>query len=129
MLLAGLLGSCGDDSDDQATDPALEADTTSRVVERDAAPAGPRLPGGRHISSLEDPAQNTVSYTGIDCRALDYLGRDGAAFRFREVIDRGEGGECKGKGIVVLTPFSDQGVDYSFTGGGIESAGVLKRQD
>jgi hypothetical protein len=81
------------------------------------------------IGSLDDPSANTVRYTGIDCGGnWTYLGRAGSAFRFREVIDRGAGGDCKGKGTVTLTPFSADGVDYTFRGGGIESAGILKRQ-
>ena len=81
------------------------------------------------IRNLEDELKNTVSYTGINCSGhWMYQGREGAAFRFQEVIDAGKGGHCKGKGIVLLTPFSETGVDYTFRGGGVESVGILKRQ-
>lgn len=80
------------------------------------------------IGSLADPAQNTVSYSGINCGGnWTYLGRDGTAYRFREVINRGKGGNCNGKGIVRLNPFDANGVDYDFQGGGVRSAGVLAR--
>ena len=78
------------------------------------------------IGSLGSPAQNTVSYTGINCKGnWTYLGREGTAFRFREEITGGKGGSCKGKGIVALTPFARTGVDYTSRGGGVQSAGVL----
>jgi hypothetical protein len=81
------------------------------------------------IGELQDPAKNTVQYTGIDCGGnWTYLGREGETYRFREVIDRGAGGDCKGQGEVRLTPFEPVGVDYEFRGGGVESYGVLKRQ-
>jgi hypothetical protein len=70
----------------------------------------------------------TVHYTDIDCGGnWTYLGRDGSAYRFREVIDRGAGGECKGAGVVTLTPVADDRLAYVFRGGGIESRGPLSR--
>jgi hypothetical protein len=80
------------------------------------------------IGSLDDPRQNTVSYTGIDCDGRwTYLGMAGDAFRFREVIARGQGGDCKGVGTVTLTPTPAGGLDYLFRGGGVSSRGVLTR--
>jgi hypothetical protein len=80
------------------------------------------------IGNLDEPKQNTVHYTGIDCSGnWTYEGRDGDAYTFREVIDRGEGGDCKGVGTVTLTPAGDERLDYVFRGGGIESRGVLSR--
>jgi hypothetical protein len=79
------------------------------------------------IASLDDPKQNRVSYSGIDCAGnWTYLG-DGESFRFREVIDRGEGGQCKGTGTVTVTPTPGGRLIYRFRGGGIESRGVLTR--
>ena len=133
LAIAALAAGCGgDDTEDQATEPALEAgyDITGSWSGTLRQKGLEPFRVDATISSLESPAQNTVSYTGIDCQGnWTYKGREGAAFRFREVIDRGEGGDCKGVGTVVLTPFSNQGVDYTFRGGGVESAGVLKRQD
>jgi hypothetical protein len=81
------------------------------------------------IVSLERSKQNVVRYTGIDCSGTwDYLGATATAYRFREVIDRGQGGKCKGVGTVALTPLTDDRVDYVFTGGGITSEGVLTRR-
>jgi hypothetical protein len=81
------------------------------------------------IRNLDDPKANTVHYTEIDCGGnWTYLGRDGDAYKFHEVIDRGAGGECKGTGEVTLTPRGPNVVDYEFTGGGIDSKGILDRR-
>jgi hypothetical protein len=80
------------------------------------------------IGALEDPAANRVSYTGINCGGnWHYLGRKAETFRFREVINHGKGGDCKGVGIVTLHPVSADRLDYVFRGGGVESRGVLTR--
>lgn len=80
------------------------------------------------IGDLDDPAANTVHYSGIDCGGnWTYLGRSVTAYRFREVIDRGAGGSCKGTGLVTLTPVSQDVLAYEFRGGGIESRGRLAR--
>jgi hypothetical protein len=82
------------------------------------------------IESQDDPALNVVHYGGeIDCSGnWTYLGADGSEVSFREVIDRGRGGRCKGSGTVRLTTTGDPGrLGYSFSGGGVESEGVLGR--
>lgn len=80
------------------------------------------------IRDLDRPEGNTVHYTRIDCSGhWSYLGKDGRGYRFRETIDRGEGGTCTGTGVVVVTPISADRLDYSFTGGGVRSEGVLDR--
>lgn len=135
LVAAALLVGCGDDDGEQGatTGPTTtEAQTgyditgswRGKLSQKGLAP----FTVVATIGSLEDPSQNTVRYTGIDCGGnWTYLGREGAAFRFNEVIDRGAGGNCKGAGDVYLTPFGPDGVDYLFRGGGVESAGVLKR--
>jgi hypothetical protein len=71
---------------------------------------------------------NVVRYSGIDCGGRwEYLGKQGATFRFSEVIDRGEGGKCKGVGTVSLVPAGEDRLRYEFRGGGIVSRGVLSR--
>lgn len=80
------------------------------------------------IRDLRDPASNTVHYTGINCGGnWTYLGRSGEAYRFREVIDRGAGGSCKGVGEVTVTPRGPDTLAYVFRGGGVESRGDLTR--
>jgi hypothetical protein len=80
------------------------------------------------IADLDDPKRNTVHYTGIDCSGTwNFEGRDGSSYEFEEVIDRGEGGSCKGVGTVTLSPASGDTLDYQFRGGGVESEGVLER--
>ena len=80
------------------------------------------------VRSPRGTAGNRVHYTGIDCSGRwTYLGTEGSSYRFREVIDRGQGGICKGVGVVSLTPVhvSDD-LLYVFRGGGVTSEGVLE---
>jgi hypothetical protein len=82
------------------------------------------------IRSLDNELRNPVRYTGIDCGGnWTFEGLEGETFRFREVIDRGAGGTCKGAGTVTLTPTPQDRLDYQFTGGGVESEGVLRRSE
>jgi hypothetical protein len=79
------------------------------------------------IRSRTDPSRNTVAYTGIDCRGnWRYLGRRGPDFRFREVIDRGRGGDCKGVGTVTLRYIGPDRLRYEFRGGGVASSGFIR---
>ena len=137
-LTVALLVGCGDDSggDDTGDGNASEQgagafadyDITGAWSGKLAQHGLPDFSVSARIRNLEDKFKNTVSYTGLDCSGhWAYQGREGAAFRFQEVIDAGKGGDCKGKGTVTLTPFAADGVDYNFSGGGVESAGVLRR--
>lgn len=87
----------------------------------------PRFKVRATVRSPTGSAGNRVHYTGIDCSGQwTYLDADGGTFRFREVIDRGEGGKCKGVGVVTLVPDASAGqLDYEFRGGGIVSRGTL----
>ena len=81
------------------------------------------------IRGVGPGAQSQVSYTGIDCAGRwSYLGRSRQTFRFREVIDRGTGKECKGTGEVTLERQGPDSLHYTFRGGGVESHGVLSRE-
>jgi hypothetical protein len=80
------------------------------------------------IRSLDRSAHNSVAYTGINCGGRwTYLGRRGATYRFRETIDRGRGGKCKGVGEVSLRREGGR-LRFTFKGGGVESRGVLLRR-
>jgi hypothetical protein len=81
------------------------------------------------IESAETPEKNVVRYGGeIGCGGTwRYLGGDDSSARFRETIDRGAGGRCKGSGIVTLTSHGGDRLDYRFAGGGVESRGLLSR--
>jgi hypothetical protein len=81
------------------------------------------------IASPSGSAGNEVHYTGIDCSGRwSFLGSRGSDHRFREVIDRGRGGKCKGVGTVSLTTTtSPDRLDYEFRGGGVTSRGTLRR--
>jgi hypothetical protein len=81
------------------------------------------------IGALDDPAENPVSYTGIDCGGnWTFLGSHDRVYRFREVIDRGRGGNCKGVGIVTLITLGEDHLHYEFRGGGVVSEGLLARR-
>jgi hypothetical protein len=81
------------------------------------------------IESEATPGDNVVHYGGeIGCGGTwRYLGGDESSARFRETIDRGAGGRCKGSGSVTLSrpDGSADSLDYRFVGGGVESRGVL----
>jgi hypothetical protein len=136
VLMLALFAGCGDDDgEEEATggpdvtaaeqDYDITGDWSGELRQKGLDPF--RVTAT--IGSLKDPEQNTVSYTGINCSGnWTYEGREGAAFTFREVINSGKGGNCKGVGTVNLTPFAPDGVDYVFQGGGVESFGVLKRK-
>ena len=84
------------------------------------------------MAMIESPAGssgNTVHYTGINCSGRwSYLDSSGSDYRFREVIDRGKGGKCKGVGVVTLTTGSSADhLGYEFRGGGVVSRGTLRR--
>jgi hypothetical protein len=132
LLVVAFVG-CGGDSDDETSTGAkgepsgfeITGSWKGQLQQKGLKP----FEVTATIGDLQDPAKNTVHYTGIDCGGnWTYLGREGKTYRFREVIDRGAGGDCKGQGEVRLTPFEPVGVDYEFRGGGVESYGVLKRQ-
>jgi hypothetical protein len=136
LAVLALFAGCGDDDSDGGGATAEGAGSlaeyditgtwTGKLTQKDLSDFRVRA----EIRNLDDKFKNTVSYTGINCSGhWEFLGRDGAAFLFEEVIDAGKGGNCKGKGNVTLTPFSAGGVDYNFRGGGVESAGVLRRSN
>jgi hypothetical protein len=129
-VVALLVAGCGGSNDDSTASTATPAgfnrllgSWTGEVHQAGLAPF--RVVVG--ITSPTDPLPNPVHYSGIDCAGnWTYLGRAGIGYRFREVIDRGAGGNCKGVGEVLVTP--DAGVlDYEFKGGGIESQATLFR--
>lgn len=81
------------------------------------------------IASLTDPAKNTVRYGApINCAGnWRYAGAQRDTATFEETIDSGAGGNCKGTGTVSLRLLSTDRLSYSFTGGGVQSQGVLER--
>lgn len=83
------------------------------------------------IASPTGSRGNEVHYTGIDCSGRwRYLSANGSTYRFREVIERGHGGKCKGVGVVTLnTTSSLDRLSYEFRGGGVVSRGTLHRTD
>lgn len=81
------------------------------------------------INSPPGSKPGTVRYGGINCGGTwKYLGRDGRAYRYRETITGGGGGECKGTGTVTLTPAGGGQLGYEFRGGGVVSDGELERK-
>jgi hypothetical protein len=133
LTAAALLAGCGDDASDEATTAARPAgfeavvgDWSGTLHQAQTEP----FPIDVHVESQDDPKLNVVHYGGeIDCSgSWTYRGAEGSEVSFREVIDRGRGGRCKGSGTVRLTTTGDPDrLDYAFRGGGVESAGVLSR--
>lgn len=65
---------------------------------------------------------------GLDCSGvLEYLGRRGAAFRYRERITASESANCVGLGIVLLTPRADGALRYQWRSGDNRARAVLRR--
>jgi hypothetical protein len=129
-VFALALGACGEREEPEITASTesnfeITGDWEGRLTQKGLKPFTVRA----RIVSLERSKQNVVRYTEIDCVGnWDYLGASATAYRFREVIDRGEGGDCKGVGTVELTPLTQDRVAYVFDGGGVTSHGALTRQ-
>ena len=142
LTLGSVAGGCGSESDSGGSD------TTTAATQ--PAPVGPvraKFPAGRWhgrlaqrglkpfqvhvvIRSRNRPAENRVAYTGIDCGGnWAYLGNRGPDLRFREVINRGRGGNCKGTGVVTLRYIAADRLRYEFRGGGVSSSGFLRPVD
>jgi hypothetical protein len=82
-----------------------------------------------HIRTVDNADDNTVAYTGLNCRGhWRYLGHNGSSYDFEEVIDAGRSATCKGVGTVALAPLHGDRLAYVFQGGGVVSRGVLSRQ-
>ena len=82
------------------------------------------------VRSLSDSHENDVAYSVLRCQGnWAYLGRSAGGYRFREVIDSGAGGSCKGTGLVTLVPTTPNTARYAFHGGGVVSRGLLLRTD
>jgi len=131
VALLALFPGCGENR--RAASPGRSAREAGFLVGRwsgDLRQAGLRpFRVEADIRSLGPDARNPVSYTGIDCRGhWAYLGVREVDYRFREVIDRGRGGTCKGVGEVSLRRLEGGRLGYAFRGGGVQSRGVLQRR-
>jgi hypothetical protein len=137
-LAALLLAASGCGGSDEDTGSAGGTAAPQAVAPPHAFPAGewqgrlaqrglPPFQMRASIRSRTEPSRNSVAYTGIDCRGnWRYLGRRGPDFRFREVIDRGRGGDCKGVGTVTLRYIGPDRLRYEFRGGGVASSGFIR---
>ncbi len=131
LLAALALGACGEREEPEITTAnaagqfEITGEWEGRLTQQGLKPFTVRAT----IDSLERSKQNTVRYSGIDCSgSWDFLGADATAYRFRETIDSGAGGQCKGTGTVELVPLDDDTLEYSFSGAGVSSEGVLRRR-
>ena len=83
--------------------------------------------------------EGRVAYTGIGCGGDWTLQgvqpSTPPRYLFTEEITEGAGGSCKGRGTVTLSPIQNHApnrpaytrMNYSFTGGGVTSRGLLHR--
>jgi hypothetical protein len=141
MVLAVALSACGEKEEPSSAELAASAPTTTDATTATATEdfdivgiwQGQLRQQGlkpftvrARITGLRNSDRNFVGYSGIDCAGRWYYEGRGAAFRFREVINRGKGGKFKGVGQVTLTPVGER-LLYEFTGGGVESRGKLHR--
>lgn len=134
VLLIPVAAGCGDGGDSsssarQASSPSPSAAYILGRWHGELHQQGmPAFAVSADIRSLRDPKRNTVAYTLIRCGGnWTYQGLDHGVYRFRELIDRGAGGSCKGTGQVTLAPSGPDAVRYEFHGGGVVSRGVLQR--
>jgi hypothetical protein len=122
LLLAG----CGEDETTtrEGGDPidSVAGEWEGTLQQKDM----PSFPIRVTIASASARDENVVSYGGtIDCSGTwRYVEKHGATVVFEEVIDSGEGGNCKGRGRVRVTP-SGGDLEYQFRGGGVVSRGRL----
>lgn len=142
-LACAAVAGCGSES-------GTDSDTGAGTATEPTSPVGPtrvQFPFGRWqgrlaqrglkpfqirvaIRSRDNRLRNRVHYTGIDCGGIwTYLRRHGPDLLFREMIDRGRGGECKGTGTVTLRYVADDRLRYEFRGGGVSSSGFLRPND
>jgi hypothetical protein len=121
---------CGNGSDETSSGggPLLDSihgEWAGTLHQADTKPFPIRV----RIESATDSGENVVHYGGeIGCGGTwQYLSGDQSSAQFRETIDRGAGGRCKGSGTVSLNrpEGSSDSLDYRFEGGGVESQGVL----
>jgi len=142
LAVAAIAAGCGEKSEPDLSDvpppPQPQAPTPPQGLPQDVVG---RWQGQLHqqgvkpfpmsvsIVSATDPDRNTVHYGGqIDCSGTwRYLDAEGPKVRFRETIDSGAGGKCKGSGDVAVQ--AQEGgaprLRYSFNGDGIQSTGEL----
>jgi hypothetical protein len=136
-----LISGCGDDA--SSSDVTAPGEGITRQI------AG-RWTGKLHQKGLRpfevavdigSDGNGEVAYTGIECGgewALDEVQPSTPPrYRFTEEIREGAGGSCKGTGTVSLAPIQGHApnrpaynrMNYSFTGGGVTSRGLIHRTD
>ena len=139
-VFAGMVGTsgCGSGEREETAERTAAAEAAKAALQR--FPAGRwqgrlaqrgLLPFGVSVTIRPPGAggPSRVRYNGIDCSGRwTFLGRGGRQYRFRELIDRGAGGDCKGTGIVTLRYISRDRLRYEFRGGSVASSGFIRRR-
>ena len=141
VIGALLIGGCG--SAEESSDVTARGEGVTRQI------AG-RWTGTLHQKGMKpfeigvdigSDGNAEVAYTGIECGGEwtidEVLPATPPRYVFTEKIKEGAGSSCKGSGTVSLSPIQGHApnrpaynrVNYSFTGGGVTSRGLLHRTD
>jgi hypothetical protein len=129
LLIAG----CGDGDDGSSgtggMSTGIAGEWTGKLKQKGIAPF-------QVAARIDAVGSGQVTYTGIECggswTSKHPLSSDAPYYKIEERINKGAGGECKGRGIVELHPRGPEPgapLEYAFTGGGVTSRGVLHRTD
>jgi hypothetical protein len=141
-LCALLIGGCTDDEGSGGTTLSDVQGITRQIAGRWTGALHQKgLPPFKAAVDIGADGNGHVAYTGIRCGGdwtLDRVQQPPPPdYLFREEIKEGVGGSCKGTGIVTLAPIQSNApnspayneLNYSFTGGGVNSRGLLRRTD
>jgi hypothetical protein len=133
-----LLAGCSDDDAGNLTTPG-EGITRQIAGSWAGKLQQAELPPFKIAVDTTSDGSGRVAYTGIECGGGWTL--EGVRpstpprYVFKEEINEGAGGTCKGTGTVSLSPIQGHSpnrpaytrLNYSFTGGGVASRGLLHR--
>jgi hypothetical protein len=131
LAAAALLAGCGEKEENLSSTTATAPDAASIAGDWTGELTQAGLKPFQVAVRIEPPGSvvSRVAYTGIACAGEWAPQQATDVFVFTETITAGSGGKCKGTGTVTLTPQTADSLAYVFSGGGVQSSGVLARTD